>query len=177
MLTDIGSVGFKVEDFRHENMAILEENWPNIRQALLETVELVDSFGFDSRTIQATNSLLPIAYYLYKKGAPRDFERSDRFLQDRKVIRGWLTRSILKESGIWGSGLDTLLTALRGVIRNSSGSEFPAAELRLVMAQRGKTLDFMEEEIEELADMRLGDRRIFPLLTMLFPHLESRDPV
>ena len=175
MLTDIASVGFKVENFTHENMAILEENWPNIRQTLLETVELVDSFGFDSRTIQATNSLLPIAYYLYKKGAPRDFETSDRFLNDRKVIRGWLTRSILKESGIWGSGLDTLLTALRGVIRNSDGPEFPARELRRVMAQRGKTLDFVEEEMEDLTDMRLGDRRIFPLLTMLFPHLESRD--
>ena len=44
-----------------------------------------------------------------------------------------------------------------------------------MMAQRGKTLDFVEEEIEDLADMRLGDRRIFPMLTMLFPHLESRD--
>lgn len=43
------------------------------------------------------------------------------------------------------------------------------------MAQRGKTLDFIQEEIEDLADMRLGDRRIFPLLTMLFPHLDSRD--
>ena len=175
MLTDIASVGFRVENFTRENMGILEENWPNIRQALLETVELTDSFGFDSRTIQATNSLLPIAYYLYKKGAPRNFETSDHYLDDRKIIRGWLTRSILKESGIWGSGLDTLLTALREVIRNSAGSEFPAAELRRVMAQRGKTLDFVEEEIEDLADMRLGDQRIFALLTMLFPHLESRD--
>ena len=43
------------------------------------------------------------------------------------------------------------------------------------MAQRGKTLDFIQEEIEDLADMRWGDRRIFPLLTMLFPHLDSRD--
>ena len=175
MLSDISSVGFKVENFTYDNMAVLEENWPNIRQALMETVELVDSFGFDSRTIQATNSLLPIAYYLYKKGAPRDFETSDHFVRDRAVIRGWLTRSILKESGIWGSGLDTLLTALRDVIRDSDGSEFPAANLRRIMAQRGKTLDFVEEEIEELADMRLGDRRIFPMLTMLFPYLDSRD--
>ena len=96
-------------------------------------------------------------------------------LHYRAVIRGWLTRSILKESGIWGSGLDTLLTALRDVIRESDTSEFPAAQLRRVMAQRGKTLDFIEEEIEDLADMRLGDRRIFPLLTMLFPDLDSRD--
>lgn len=175
MLADIASVGFKVENFTHENMAILENNWSYIRQALLETAELVDSFGFDSRTIQATNSLLPIAYYLYKKGAPRDFETSDHYLNDRKIIRGWLTRSILKESGIWGSGLDTLLTALREVIRNSDGLQFPAAELRRMMAQRSKSLDFVNEEIEDLADMRLGDRRIFPLLTILFHHLESRD--
>ena len=175
MLSDIASVGFKVENFTYDNMAVLEENWPNIRQALMETVELVDRFGFDSRTIQATNSLLPIAYYLYQKGAPRDFETSDHFVHDRAVIRGWLTRSILKESGIWGSGLDTLLTALREVIRDSDGSEFPAGNLRRIMAQRGKTLDFVEEEIEELADMRLGDRRIFPMLTMLFPYLDSRD--
>ena len=175
MLSDIASVGFKVENFTYDNMAVLEENWPNIRQALMETVELVDGFGFDSRTIQATNSLLPIAYYLYRKGAPRDFETSDHFIHDRAVIRGWLTRSILKESGIWGSGLDTLLTALRDVIRESAVSEFPAANLRRVMAQRGKTLDFIEEEIEDLADMGLGDRRIFPLLTMLFPDLDSRD--
>ncbi len=175
MLTDIASVGFRVENFTHENMGILEDNWPNIRQALLETVELVDSFGFDSRTIQATNSLLPIAYYLYKKGAPQNFDTSDHYLSDRKIIRGWLTRSILKESGIWGSGLDTLLTALREEIRHSGGSGFPAAEIRHAMRQRSKTLEFVEEEIEDLADMRLGDRRIFPLLTMLFPHFGSRD--
>ena len=175
MLSDIASVGFKVENFTYENMTVLEDNWPNIRQALMETAELVDRFGFDSRTIQATNSLLPIAYYLYKKGAPRDFETSDHFIHDRAAIRGWLTRSILKESGIWGSGLDTLLTALREVIRDSDSSEFPAESLRRVMAQRGKTLDFIEEEIEDLADMGLGDRRIFPLLTMLFPDLDSSD--
>ena len=102
MLSDIASVGFKVENFAYENMAVLEDNWPNNRQALMETVELVDSFGFDNRTIQATNSLLPIAYYPYKKGAPHDFESSDHFIHDRVVIRGWLTRSILKESGILG---------------------------------------------------------------------------
>ena len=173
MLTDIASVGFRVENFTHENMAVLEQNWPEIRRALLETVDLVDRFSFDSRTIQASNALLPIAYYLYQKGAPHNFESSDSYRHDRVVIRGWLTRSILKESGIWGSGLDTLLTALRDVIRDSGSSEFPAAELRRAMAQRGKTLDFVEEEIEDLADMRLSDRRIFPLLTMLFPNLES----
>ena len=175
MLTDLASVGFRVENFTYDNMAVLEKNWPNIRQALLETVELVNSFGFDSRTIRASNSLLPIAYYLYKKGAPRDFDTSDHYVDDRRRIRGYLTRSILKTSGIWGSGLDTLLTGLREVIRNSESSTFPVEELRREMTRRGKSLDFVGEEIEDLADMRSNDPRIFPLLTMLFPAMQSRD--
>ena len=158
MLTDIASVGFRVENFTRENMATLEEKWPNIRHALLETVELVDSFGFDSRTLQATNSLLPIAYYLYRRGAPRDFEVSDRYIGDRRVIRG--------------SGLDTLLTELRNVLRNNGENKFPAENLGRVMAQRGKTLDFGNEEIEDdwieefigkserIANLQLLDRTV-----------------
>lgn len=175
MLTDL-NVGFRVENFTYNNMAVLEKNWPNIRQALLETAELVDSFGFDSRTIQANNSLLPIAYYLYKKGAPRDFETSDHYVIDRRAIRNWLTRSILKTAGTWSGGpVDTLLVALREVIRGVDSNYFPAAEVRSAMARLNRGLSFEEEEIEDLADMGSGDRRIFPLLTMLFPNLGSRD--
>ena len=43
------------------------------------------------------------------------------------------------------------------------------------MARLGRGLSFEEEEIEELADMEYSDRRVFPLLTMLFPYLGSRD--
>ena len=37
------------------------------------------------------------------------------------------------------------------------------------MARRGKTLSFEDEEIEELADMAYGDKRLFPLLVLIFP--------
>ena len=175
MLTDIANVGFQVRNFTHAYMAVLEENWPDIRRTLLETVALVDSYGFDSRTLGASNSLLPIAYFIHQLGAPRDFDTSDHYVGQRRAIRRWLTQSILKESGIWGSGLDTLLMALREIIRGSNGSEFPVTGMRRVMTQRGKTLDFGREEIQDLADMQSNDRRIFPLLTMLFPDLGSLD--
>lgn len=192
MLTDIASVGFRVENFTQQNMAVLERNWEDIRQTLLETVVLVDSFGFDSRTIQATNSLLPIAYYLHQRAAPPGFATSDQYLDDRRAIRDWLTRSILKQAGIWGSGLDTLLTALRDVIRNAAGSRFPFAALCHTMAQRGKSLAFGEEEIEDLADIYMPktgassrcspccfqkcDRVTGLMLTMYFPAVASRPP-
>lgn len=175
MLTDISSVGFKVENFTHRNMEILEGNWSKIREALISTVELVSTFGFDSSTIRAQSSLLPIAYYLYQINSPATFETSGHYVADRDAIKGWLTRSLLKASGIWGSGLDTLLTALRDTIRASGNGHFPAEAMRTTMAHRGKSLDFTLEEVEDLSDIRYGDNRLFALLTLLFPHVDCRN--
>ena len=174
MLTDITSVGFQVRNFTQSNMAVLEENWQRIRDALVETVQLVTGFGFDAKSIRAASALLPIAYYLFRIGAPTDFDTHSRYADDRESIRGWLTRSILKASGIWGSGLDTLLTALRDVVRDAGNGGFPATEMRRLMAQRGKSLEFSPEEIEDLADMGFKDRRLFALLALLSPFIDFR---
>ena len=173
MLTDIASVGFQVKNFTHSNMAILEKNWTKIRDSLTATVELATSFGFNSTNIRATSALLPIAYYLYQNPKGSGFAARDRYATDREAIRGWLTRSILKASGIWGSGLDTLLTALREVIRHTNNGQFPAEEMRRIMGQRGKSLDFTGEEIEDLADLGIRDNRLFALLTLLFPFIDT----
>ena len=174
MLTDIPSVGFKVSNFTHANMSTLEVHWGEIREALVATVQLVTSFGFDGKSIRANSALLPIAYYLYRLRSPLNFSSHSRYKEDRDAIRLWLTRSILKASGIWGSGLDTLLTALREVLRTTEGDHFPTASLSAVMVQRGKSLDFTPEEIDDLADLEVADRRVFALLTLLFPFVDVR---
>ena len=174
MLTDIASVGFRVSNFTHSNMGRLEENWEDIRDALIATVELVASFGFDSTNVRATSALLPIAYYLYRRGIPRDFATSDQYASDRKSIRGWLIRSILK-TGVWSSGVDGLLTALREVIRKVENEVFPADELRIELKNRNKSLDFSSEEVEDLADITYWDHRSFVLLTLLFPFVDSSE--
>ena len=46
--------------------------------------------------------------------------------------------------------------------------------MRQVMAQRGKSLDFAQEEVEDLADMGISDRRVFALLTLLSPSIDLR---
>ena len=174
MLTDIASVGFQIRNFTYENMAVLEKNWDKIRAALIRTAQLVTSYGFDAKSIRANSALLPIAYYLYQLDAPTDFDSRDRYAGDRRAIRGWLIRSILKASGIWGSGLDPLLTALRDVLRRKTDDRFPAEELCTAMARRGRSLDFTQEEIEDLADMKINDRRVFALLALLFPFINFR---
>jgi hypothetical protein len=124
MLADIASVGFKVENFTSDNMALLEANWPKIRSALVRTVELAANFGFNGQTLRADSALLPIAYYLYRREAPANYVTHGQFAADRDAIRSWLIRSLLKASGIWGSGLDTLLTALRETIKANGMNAF-----------------------------------------------------
>ena len=157
MLSDIGSVGFRVDNFNREHMASFESKWDDIKRALMLTVRLVSGFGFNGQTLSAHNAILPIAYYLFQKDPGETYLTSRRFEGDRRAISEWLMRSLL-QSGIWGSGLDTLLTALRQVVKESGSEVFPAARISEEMARRGKTLVFEDEEIEELADMHGGSR-------------------
>ncbi|MEL0169928.1 MAG: DUF1524 domain-containing protein [Pseudomonadaceae bacterium] len=169
MLSDIGSVGFKVENFNKVNMALLEKNWSRIHEALLLSVRLLASFGFNSQNLRADSSLLPIAYYLFVRQPGEGYLSRAEYAQDRENVRKWLIRSLLKASGIWGSGLDTLLTALRDQIRIHAQTGFPVGEIESVMSARGKTLTFTEEELDELAELPYGDKRTFALLSLIFP--------
>ncbi|WP_288650939.1 DUF262 domain-containing protein [Pseudomonas sp. UBA5568] len=169
MLSDIGSVGFKVENFNKANMVLLEENWPRIREALLLSTRLLASFGFNSQNLRADSSLLPIAYYLFVSQPGEGYLSRTEYAQDRENVRKWLIRSLLKASGIWGSGLDTLLTALRDQVRTHALRGFPVAQIESVMSSRGKTLSFTEEELDELVELPYSDKRTFALLSLIFP--------
>ena len=173
MLGNIGSVGFKVDNFNRDNMAILEDHWLSIKSALTLTVQLVAGFGFSRDTLSAHNSILPIAYYLYRSGHTESFLSHPRHQGDRQRIRGWLIRSLLK-TGVWGSGLDTLLTALRKVIREIGSREFPAAQISQEMAKRGRELVFNDEEVQDLADTEYRSPRVFTILSLIFPFVEQQ---
>ena len=155
-------------------MDTLESKWEDIKRALILTAQLVSSFGFTGHSLTAHNAILPIAYYLYTKKPGDAFLTHSRFDQDRKAIREWLVTSLLK-SGVWGSGLDTLLTDLRKAIGENDINSFPVARIREAMARRGRQLVFDDEEVEDLVDMRYGDRLTFALLSLLFPFVDLRN--
>lgn len=171
MLSDIGSVGFKIDNFNRQNMDIFERKWEEIKTAITLTVQLVSSFGFSGQSLTSHNSILPIAYYLYSVKPGQRYLTHANYESDREAIREWLIRSLLK-AGVWGSGLDTLLTDLRRVISEADDDAFPAVAIREAMARSGRQLIFEEEEVEDLADMRYGDKLTFALLSLLFPFVD-----
>ncbi len=169
MLSDIGSVGFKVENFNKENMAILEANWHSIKEALILSMQLLASYGFNAQNLRANSAVLPLAYYLYHRKLDLSYLSRVEHAEDRERIRHWLVRSMLKASGIWGSGLDTLLTLLRADIQQFGSDSFPVDKIESTMQQRGKSLRFDDEEIDELAELSYKNPRTFALLTLIFP--------
>lgn len=169
MLSDIGSVGFKVENFDKDNMALLEGNWHSIKEALILTMQLLASYGFNAQNLRANSAVLPLAYYLHHRKLDLSYLSRAEHAEDRERIRHWLVRSMLKASGIWGSGLDTLLTLLRSDIQQFGSDSFPVDKIKSTMQQRGKSLRFDDEEIAELAELSYNNPRTFALLTLIFP--------
>ena len=168
MLADVGSVRFRITNFNSDNMKLLEARWDGITRAVRTAVELVARFGFSQSSLTAHNAVLPIAHYLYRRDTPSGYISHAEYRQDRGAIRIWLIRSLLKR-GIWGSGLDSLLTALRGVIDTHGGESFPSAYLEAAMRARGKSLTFEEEEFEDLVESK---DRTFTLLALLYPFVD-----
>ena len=173
VLSDISDIRFKVNNFNQRNMRVVEDRWDEIKRALTLTVQLVSGFGFHRENLRSANSILPIAYYIHVNRYGDKYLTHNDFASDRRAIRGWLVRSLLK-SGVWSSGQDALLTALRRVVRDNDQGFFPVAHIREEMARRGKSLVFQDEEVEELADMQYRDPLAFALLSLIFPFVDLR---
>ncbi len=166
LLGDINNIGFKVDNFGQSNMAEVESNWDDIKNALLLTVELVANFGFNGQNLTSHNAILPIAYYLHARKPGDGYLTSSLFKDDRNAVRKWLIRSLL--TGVWGRSTDTVMTTLRQVINERKGDDFPFEQ----MVQQGPSAVLGEEEIEDLADMQYGNRLTFALLSLMFPHVD-----
>jgi Protein of unknown function DUF262 len=170
VLTDVPDVRFKVTNFTRQNTALMEKRWSELRSALLTAGSLLRSFGFAAQTLAANSVLIPIAYYIHFRALGESYVTSSSDAADRELVRAWITRSLMKR-GIWGSGLDTLLSRLRDVLRDSPGG-FPADQLETVMTAQGKSLRFEGAEIDELLESRYGRPRTFATLAMLYPGID-----
>ncbi len=167
VLAGVGDVRFRVTNFNRTNMGKLEKQWDSVSRSLTTAADLLSRFGFSEETLAASSPLIPIAYYIHKR-APKDgFVTGAAWGPDRERIREWIIRSLLK-AGVWGSALDTLLTALRRAIDDNEQGGFPIDALEKEMTTLGKSLVFQPEEIEDLADTPYGHRRLYPLLALLY---------
>lgn len=174
VLTEVSDVGFKVTNFNRANMERLEREWPQVESSLRLAAGLLADFGFSESTLTASSVLIPIAYYVHKRGLGDNYRLATKHDADRASLRDWTFKTLVKP-GIWGSGLDTLLREMRRVLAENGAQGFPQVELESMMATRGKTLSFSDEEIDDLVTTPYKSKRAFALLAMLFPGINTRN--
>ncbi|WP_198413594.1 MULTISPECIES: DUF262 domain-containing protein [unclassified Cryobacterium] len=165
------SVAFRVSNFTRKNMATVEAEWPIIQTATLNAAILLRQFGYSARTISADSVMIVLAYYLAKNSFGSHYLESTATARDRLLVRNWLARSLLKP-GIWGSGLDTLLTRIRSAIDENPLGTFPVKEIEREMAAMGKSITFEQSDLDDVLDTKYGSGRAFAALSLLYPGLD-----
>lgn len=174
VLLEKGDIRFHVDNFDRATMAELDKRWDEIDRVLRSAAKLLADFGFSTPTLTANSVLIPIAYYLHRRGVPDNYLTAPAHAADRDAIRRWVQRALIK-AGVWGSGLDRLLTGLRGVIDKDGTAGWPSESLEREMSRQGKPLQFQMTEIDDLLDARYGSKRMFPLLALLYPAVDPRE--
>ncbi|MGD1957714.1 MAG: DUF262 domain-containing protein [Fulvivirga sp.] len=169
-------IKFRVTNFSLDNAKEFRDNWEDIRNAIVETLELVKDFGYVERTITSKNALLPIVYYLFISKKSEGFTTKVSHKEDRELIKKWLHIVLLKR--IFGGTADNILKIIRDVVKSELSSKnefFPAKEIAFRLSPTRKNLRMDEEEISELLYTKYENRYAFSILALLYPHLDYRN--
>ena len=127
ILSDFADIAFKVDNFNKANMLAIEANWEKISNAIRLAVELVASYGYSRETLVSNNAIIPIAYYIFKKGLSDSFVSSDSSKEDRKAIKQWLVLSLTKRA--FSGQPDNVLRPIRKIVKDNIDSGYPTNEI------------------------------------------------
>ncbi|MCB1258076.1 MAG: DUF262 domain-containing protein [Microthrixaceae bacterium] len=174
VLGGITDIGFKVKNFTAENMVILDREWDGISDSLKLAAGLLSDFGLSGATLSAASVLIPIAYYVHRRGFTQSYRASVADAADRNALRAWTLRSLIVQ-GVWGSGLDSLLRDIRRAIDDHADNGFPVTEIERRMAARGKSLVVTPEQVEDILTSQYGKPRTFAVLATVFSHVNTRN--
>lgn len=161
-------VKFKVDNFTKENMIEIENNWDKTSVAMRSSIELVSKLGFSRDNLAATNTIIPIAYFIYKNGFEDSILHSSHRDEDRKAIKEWLARVLLK--GTFGGQPDSIYPKMRDLINDNLG-KFPLEETIAHYRGSRKSISFSEDDVDNLLELQYGKSKTYCALSLLYPGL------
>jgi len=171
-------IKFKVTNFSTDNAKEFEDKWNQIRDAILETFNLVLSYGFTNHSLTSKNALIPIIYYIYHKNITNQFSTKTTYLKDREEIKKWLHIVLIKR--VFGSSADTLLSQIRNAFTddfnkykiNDNLDIFPS---ELISRKIKKDTSISDDFIEELLCTQKDNKYAFSILSLLYPNLDYKN--
>ena len=158
------TISLKVETFGKENVNTIKNNWKAIKEAIKDTVNLLNELGFSSENIVADNAIVPIIYYRYKYGSDA-FKGADVMLEVRKFL------IIAQIKHIFGQSTTATLTSIRTELKKHTG-KFKLSILQDLKFVGDSNLKYTEDDIKEWFDCYEKNAFTFMLLSLLYPNLK-----
>lgn len=167
-------IQYKVKNFTRTNLLIIEDNWGKIQEALKVTVRLIARFGFRSNDVVAPLALLPIAFWLMKRGDRNFYSSSNREdVKEQEAIRRWFVFSTLKSA--FGGSSDTTLSRLRVLLKDlDAAAGFPGEDLYGSLEIEPS---LSPTEIERILEYKYQGRYTNLVLSLLYPDKYWKDTV
>ena len=167
-------IQYKVKNFTKANLRTIEGNWEKIKESLATTVRLVSRFGFNAKNIVAPLTLLPIAFFLMKRGnSAFDTSSKSEDADAQIAIRKWFVFSTLKNA--FGGSSDTTLTRLRELLSTCGpAAHFPADPLYKSL---GIEPQLNDAEIDRILGYGYQGRYTNLVLSLLYPDRDWKDAV
>jgi uncharacterized protein with ParB-like and HNH nuclease domain len=148
VLTDL-PVRYRINTFTTKNIDLIEKKWPEIENAIIRTMKLINRFGFDRNTISGLNVLVPLVLYLYNN--PKiDLMGTTAFeTRNARLIRRWIILAIFNR--VFGRGVENVLSNLRKIIKYSTSkeSDFPIEKLNDEIKRMGFSTELNDQAINE----------------------------
>ncbi|MDI6605077.1 MAG: DUF262 domain-containing protein [Thermoanaerobacteraceae bacterium] len=172
VLCDMEDITFKVDNFNRTNMLKIESEWDNITKAIRDALTLISSFGFSRENITSNNLIIPVAYYLKTIGLPNNFEISTSRIEDRRNIKQWFVSSLLKR--VFSFSPDGVLKPVRDIIKQYGSNGFPLEKIIERFKGTNRTLQFTEDDINNLLYSKYGQGDTLVILSILYPWADLR---
>jgi len=165
------NIKFQVKNFNQAQVVEFEKNWERVKKSIIESFNLLASWGFNNSSVRAKNAVIPIIYYIYHKQIENDINNKAKYHEVKQEMRKWLCLSLLK--GVFGGQSDAILTNIRKVlVANNHLPVFPLKQIKdEFKTNPSKNLSFDDDFVEGLLTIQKDDANCYPVLSLLYYHL------
>lgn len=150
---------FELKNFNKKNIKEIEENWEKITDSIYNATELLETFGYANYLGSAyILSSLAYSYFLNLKMNENDKEQALKFIRNAQI------------TSYFSNSTDAKLSAIAHSIKEAR--TFEAFNHNLAKHQTCP-LKITNDAIEDIV-CSSSDARVFPILQILYPHLNYK---
>lgn len=163
------NIKFNVKNFDSSTVSMFSTNWKRIKQCILQSFRLLESWGFNNDSLRAKNAVIPIIYYVYFHNIEDSLLKKTEHLKCKEEMRKWLCIALLK--GVFGGQTDTILTRIKNVLKAYSGDSFPLNEMITTFKGQDRNFTLDDDFIESILKTQKDSPSCYPILALLYSHM------